>query len=42
LRDPDRKVPFMIVNENTKERYLTGADFDLESIQIVNKEWWIG
>jgi hypothetical protein len=42
LRDPDRKVPFMTVNENTKERYLTGADFDLESIQILNKEWWIG
>ena len=42
LRDPDRKVPFMIVNENTKERYLTGTDFDVESIQIVNDEWWIG
>ena len=42
LRDPDRKVPFQIVNENSKDRYLTGADFDPESIQVVNNQWWIG
>ena len=30
LRDPDRKVPFFIQNENTAARYLTGADFDPE------------
>jgi hypothetical protein len=42
LRDPDRKVPFIIINENTTERYLTGSDFDPESIQIINNEWWIG
>jgi len=42
LRDPQRKVPFLIVNENTRERYLTGADFDPESIQPVGNEWWIG
>jgi hypothetical protein len=42
LRDPDRKVAFQIVNENTTERYLTGADFDPESIQRVGVEWWIG
>lgn len=42
LRDPDRKVPFLIVNENTAERYLTGSDFDPESIQLVGNEWWIG
>lgn len=42
LRDPDRKVPFQIVNENSKDRYLTGSDFDPESIQVVNNQWWIG
>lgn len=42
LSDPDRKVPFLIVNEGTKERYLTGADFDTESIQIVGNTVWIG
>lgn len=42
LRDPDRKVPFFIENENTTERYLTGSDFDPESIQVVGNEWWIG
>jgi hypothetical protein len=42
LRDPDRKVTFLIVTENTTERYLTGADFDPESIQRVGNEWWIG
>ncbi len=42
LQDPDKKVPFYIVNENTDSRYLTGSDFDPESIQIVGDEWWIG
>lgn len=42
LRDPERRVPFLIVNENTRERYLTGNDFDPESIQVVGDEWWIG
>ncbi|MFT3734965.1 MAG: esterase-like activity of phytase family protein [Rhodocyclaceae bacterium] len=42
LHDPDRKVPFAIQNEATAKRYLTGVDFDPESIQIVGKEWWIG
>ena len=42
LRDPERRVPFLIVNENTRERYLSGADFDPESIQPVGDEWWIG
>jgi hypothetical protein len=31
LRDPDRKVPFRIVNGNTASRLLTGGDFDVES-----------
>lgn len=42
LQDPDRKVPFAIQNEATVERFLTGVDFDPESIQIVGDEWWIG
>jgi hypothetical protein len=42
LQDPDRKVPFLIVNEHTDKRYLTGGDFDLESIQPVGNEFWFG
>lgn len=42
LRDPERRVPFLITNENTRERFLTGSDFDPESIQVVGDEWWIG
>jgi hypothetical protein len=33
LSDPDAKVPFPIVNENTPERILTGGDFDVESVR---------
>lgn len=42
LSDPDRIVPFRIVNEHTETRYLTGADFDPESIQPVGDRYWIG
>jgi len=42
LSDPDRKVPFRLVNENTAKRYLTGADFDIESIQPVGDALWFG
>lgn len=42
LRDPDRRVPFHIVNENTEERYLTGADFDPESLRVVGEDIYIG
>lgn len=42
LRDPDFKVPFRIAYEGTDGRYLTGADFDPESIQYLNGEIWIG
>jgi alkaline phosphatase len=43
LSDPDKKVPFKITNEGTSERWLTGADFDVESL-IVDKDgsFWIG
>src|SRR5690606_26659115 len=42
LRDPDGKVPFRIAYEGSDSRYLTGADFDPESIQYLNGEIWIG
>ena len=42
LRDPDHKAPFRIANEATESRYLTGADFDPESIQYLDGEIWIG
>lgn len=42
LRDPDRRVPFRIAYEGTDSRYLTGADFDPESIQIVGERIFIG
>jgi hypothetical protein len=42
LRDPGRVVPFRIAYEGTAERYLTGADFDPESIQVIGDTVWIG
>jgi glycerophosphoryl diester phosphodiesterase len=33
LRDPDRHISFPITNEDTKDRILTGADFDPESVR---------
>ncbi|MBW4560192.1 MAG: phytase [Mojavia pulchra JT2-VF2] len=43
LSDPDKKVPFNIVNENTSDRLLTGADFDVESFVIGSDGTiWVG
>ncbi|MCY7401361.1 MAG: esterase-like activity of phytase family protein [Nocardioides sp.] len=43
LRDPDRKVPFAIVNGATSTRLLTGADFDIESVaHAKDGTFWIG
>lgn len=42
LSDPDRKLPFRIVHEDTPERYLTGSDLDPESFQIIDDHFWIG
>ncbi|KKB12894.1 hypothetical protein VE25_04890 [Devosia geojensis] len=42
LKDPNRVIPFPIVNEHTESRYLTGGDFDPESIQPVGDHYWIG
>ena len=33
LRDPDRQISFEITNEETEDRLLTGADFDVESVR---------
>ncbi len=43
LRDPNKLIPFEIVNGNTAERLLTGADFDPESMQrAADGSYWIG
>ncbi|WP_017327486.1 esterase-like activity of phytase family protein [Synechococcus sp. PCC 7336] len=43
LSDPDHLIPFDIVNEDTEDRLLTGADFDIESFIIANDgSFWIG
>lgn len=42
LTDPDRKAPFPIVLEGSANRFLTGADFDVESIQPVADGFWVG
>ena len=43
LSDPNRVIPFAIVTDATASRYLTGADFDPESIQpMPDGSFWIG
>lgn len=43
LSDPDRVAGFPIVNEHTEGRLLTGADFDVESIQpAADGTFWLG
>ena len=42
LHDPDRKIPFRILHEDSAKRYLTGADFDVEGFQIIDDTFWIG
>lgn len=43
LRDPDNHVPFAIVNQTTRERLLTGGDFDPESMRIDSRgDLWFG
>lgn len=42
LHDPDRVIPFPIMTESSTTRYLTGADFDLESLQPVSGKIWFG
>lgn len=43
LSDPDKLIPFPIVNNDTSERLLTGSDFDIESFrQAADGTYWIG
>ncbi|OQP85734.1 glycerophosphodiester phosphodiesterase [Rhizobium rhizosphaerae] len=42
LSDPNKIAPFPIVMEGAEKRYLTGSDFDLESIQPVADGFWLG
>lgn len=43
LRDPNHNAGFTIVNEHTRQRNLTGADFDVESLVVAKDgSFWIG
>ncbi|WP_435735428.1 esterase-like activity of phytase family protein [Cellulosimicrobium sp. PMB13] len=43
LRDPDHRLDFPIVHEDTEERLLTGADLDIESVvRAKDGSFWIG
>ncbi|MBX4911121.1 MULTISPECIES: esterase-like activity of phytase family protein [Rhizobium] len=42
LSDPNKIAPFPLVLEGTEKRYLTGADFDIESIQPDADGFWLG
>jgi hypothetical protein len=42
LRDPLKKAPFPIVTDGTADRYLTGSDFDPESLHFAGGQMWIG
>lgn len=42
LHDPDRIIPFRLVNEHTSKRYLTGSDLDPEGMQLVGDLIWFG
>ncbi|MGH3090497.1 MAG: esterase-like activity of phytase family protein [Rubrobacteraceae bacterium] len=43
LRDPAGLIPFGITNEDTPDRLLTGADFDIESVRRdANGDLWFG
>jgi glycerophosphoryl diester phosphodiesterase len=43
LRDPNKKIPFAIQNEFTRDRLLTGFDIDPESFVLANDgSIWVG
>lgn len=43
LHDPDKHIPFTITHQFTQRRILTGADFDIESMQrAANGTLWFG
>ncbi|WP_265498119.1 esterase-like activity of phytase family protein [Providencia rustigianii] len=42
FHDPDKIIPFHIINESSQQRYLTGSDFDPESFQFADGALWVG
>lgn len=43
LHDPDHRIPFEVENDDTRERLLTGADFDPESVRRDGRgDLWFG
>jgi hypothetical protein len=41
LRDPHHRIPWPIVAGETKDRFLTGYDFDIEAVrQVSDGTWW--
>ncbi len=42
FHDPNKIIPFHIINESSNERYLTGSDFDPESFQFADGALWVG
>ncbi|MEM0908613.1 MAG: esterase-like activity of phytase family protein [Pseudomonadota bacterium] len=40
--DPNKVIPFIITMEGSDQRYLTGADFDIEGFQMVGDDIVIG
>ena len=43
LSDPDHRVPFRLVREDTPDRWLTGGDFDPESfVETPDGTFWVG
>jgi hypothetical protein len=43
LHDPNHRIPFKLINDATRERYLTGGDFDIESFRIDRRgTLWFG
>ena len=43
LKDPNNTIPWEIVNNDTKDRLLTGADFDPESfVRAADGTFWVG
>ncbi len=42
LSDPNKVVPFLVANEASDKRYLTGWDFDIEGFQPIGDKIFIG
>lgn len=42
FNDKNKVFPYLLNLESTQSRYLTGADLDPESFQIVGEDFWVG